>query len=150
MVAQGRPLENKVNFTNLFSPGAYLSALRQQTAKSENCSMHDLRPSFSWNARYENLSSKLDVIVEGLVLQGGKFDGTSLEETHASAPDFIDFPPMIVSFVRNFEPTKENFLQTPLYSSSARDRLLMEIPLPCSKQEREKLILASIALFVSE
>jgi dynein heavy chain 2 len=127
-VAKRSLLSQPINLADLFSPGTFLNALRQQTSRRTGASMDQLTLVCAWEAsRLKN--APLVVTLEGLllqvggwvaclealstfqplrvtmtsahtpVIQGAIVSGSSLAEPQANAAEVVSVPSLYVAFI---------------------------------------------------
>ena len=82
----GRLLDDDLDLSELFQPGTFLNALRQQTARTLRCSMDALKLVSSWSPKGLK-DAVLSLRVEGVLIQGAAFDGKMLREAEANATE---------------------------------------------------------------
>lgn len=139
-----------------FHPGTFLNALRQQSARVNKCAMDELVLESSWDGRKGGVGGKLPIMVEGLMLQGGVFDGSQLAPAASNGKELMSAPPVVIGFVpkeigRDGEEVvrRVDGLMIPVYHSLNREKMLVEIEMPCSGEAGE-WVLAGVALFLGE
>ena len=95
-------------------------------------------------------SAGIVVTLEGLMLQGAAFDGSSLRPPAPNAPDLIPAPPVHIAWISQKEPNPYgpgSFIPTPVYHNIDRSKLFTEVALPCSG-DTSAWVLAGVALFL--
>ena len=83
---RGSLLDDELDLSELFSPGTFLNALRQQTARTLRCSMDALKLVSSWSSKGLK-GAALSIRVGQLLIQGAAFDGKVLREAEANATE---------------------------------------------------------------
>ncbi|KAJ1360753.1 hypothetical protein KIN20_019803 [Parelaphostrongylus tenuis] len=86
-----------VDFSKLFRPGRLLNALRQVTARTNDCTMDMLRLTSAWDASL--LVQNITIQVNGIFLQGALFDG-QLRDTSASSPPVTNAPQLTLGWTK--------------------------------------------------
>ncbi|CAN0004200.1 unnamed protein product [Laminaria digitata] len=148
-VARGDLLDRPVDLSNLFNPNTFLNAVRQQTARLAGCSMDALALVSSWD-KGRLRSAVLPVTVEGLRLQGAAFSGGTLHQQSPNDPELAGVPDVTLAYVHKEETRPyqaDQAIETPLYFSLDRERLLVEISMP-TNEPQDNWILAGVALFL--
>ncbi|KAL4105900.1 hypothetical protein PRIC1_003955 [Phytophthora ramorum] len=151
-VGSGQLLTKGLDLSELLHPGTFLNALRQQSAREQKCSMDGMKLLSCWER--ERLSgTKVEWFeLTRLLLQGASFEGGTLLEAVSDAQELVAVPSCYVAFVREDAQEmyeKENCIKTPLYYSTDRERMLVEISMPISG-DRARWVLAGVALFLGE
>ena len=74
-------LDKPLDLSDLFNPGTFLNALRQQTARELGCAMDTLKMASAWERGLLS-GAAMTLELTGLLLQGVRegFDGQGLEE----------------------------------------------------------------------
>ncbi|XP_073518216.1 cytoplasmic dynein 2 heavy chain 1 isoform X2 [Phyllobates terribilis] len=124
-------LSDTLDLSELFHPDTFLNALRQETARTMNCSMDNLRFVASWKGRIHD--AKLQVKISGLQLEGCSFDGNHLSENQHDSPSVSVVPPCYMAWISQstgiYSPGE--CISLPVYTSAERDRVVTNIDLPC-------------------
>merc|ERR1712216_904356 len=142
------------DLSELFEPGTFLNAMRQQTARELRCSMDALKLVSSWSAK-KMRKAALSVSVEGLLVQGASFDGKLLAEADSNASELTklgDGVCVSLAYVPKSEPEpygKGEAIGVPLYFSTAREQVLVEVAMPIQGNE-QCWILAGIGVFLTD
>eukprot|EP00753_Platysulcus_tardus_P014516 PLAT4386.4.p1 GENE.PLAT4386.4~~PLAT4386.4.p1 ORF type:complete len:4448 (-),score=2754.09 PLAT4386.4:79-13422(-) len=150
-VKSGSLLEDSISLVELFNPGTFLNALRQETARRMGCSIDSLKFVSAWGAASIR-GAELQVSLSGLLLQGADFDGDLLEEAAPDGAEQITVPDCRVAWVPadGEDPyTSHAFISVPLYYATDRERLLTNLMMPCSG-DKSKWIIAGVAVFLDE
>ncbi|XP_068440329.1 cytoplasmic dynein 2 heavy chain 1 isoform X1 [Clinocottus analis] len=144
-------LSDTLDLSELFHPDTFLNALRQETARSMDCSMDSLVFVSSW--RSPIAQAKLQVKVGGLQLEGCSFDGVHLCENQHDSPSVSAVPPCFMAWApRNSaadSAASEESIWLPLYMSSERVKLVTHICLPCGANPNQ-WIQTGAALFLKQ
>ena len=90
-VDKNRLLDTELNLSNLFNPGTFLGALRQQTSRAYKTSMDELKLVNSWS-RGGVAGAKMPIKVNGIMIEGGVFDGVRLSPCAWDSPTFSPAP----------------------------------------------------------
>ena len=78
-------------------PITFLNALRQQTSRNLKQPMDNLKLVSSWNNSL--VSSQIKVSIEGILIQGARFDGSNLADAESSDPIFAKVPTFQLAWV---------------------------------------------------
>ena len=97
-VSSGSILKGRLDLSEVFRPGTFVNALRQQTSRKLGCSMDMLQLLTSWDEA-DMKGCALHATIEGLSLQGAGFQGSKLVESAPNAPEFTPAPAMHVAFI---------------------------------------------------
>lgn len=148
---QGKLLESPRYLSELLHPGVFLNALRQETARASNCAIDELRLVSAW--KHSLLESEpTSMRLGGLLLQGAEFDGSRLSLPESDAHELIEAPVCTIAWVdktKGRDPYSSSML-SPLYRSTLRESLLVEIMLPLdSKEEAAQWTMCGLALFLA-
>ena len=140
---------------DLFNPGTFINALRQQTARKLGTAIDRVRMSCSWDKDPRALRAlcPLTCTLSGLLLQGASFHGGCLQSSAPEASEMTSIPHVTVGFVplNTSDPKEKDTIGVPVYLSPSREDFLIEIDMPVSgKGDTGKWILSGVALFLSE
>ncbi|XP_073414467.1 cytoplasmic dynein 2 heavy chain 1 isoform X2 [Dendrobates tinctorius] len=141
-------LSDTLDLSELFHPDTFLNALRQETARTMNCSMDNLRFVASWKGRIHD--AKLQVKISGLQLEGCSFDGSHLSENQHDSPSVSVVPPCSMAWISQKSTgiySPEECISLPVYTSAERDRVVTNIDLPCGG-DQNRWIQCGAALFL--
>ncbi|KAL3878520.1 hypothetical protein ACJMK2_030860 [Sinanodonta woodiana] len=125
-------LRDTLDLSELFRPDTFLNAFRQQTARELSCSMDNLKFACSWKGAIQG--SRSSVKIGGLQLEGCTFDGSRLSENQRDSPSISAIPPCVVAWIKDDAPDPYGYEETisiPIYYSSARDRIVTRMNVPC-------------------
>lgn len=143
-------LKQGVSLQAFFNVATFLNVLRQMASRESKQSIDRVRFSNAWSNSsplYKKLL--LPILVSGLLVQGGKFNGEALEPVRASDLSYIGAPPCYFGWVIDDEPTAQG-VSVPLYVNGTRGNALLKLGAPASSSlSSEKCSLYSTALFVS-
>jgi len=147
-VAANGLLEAPLLLADLFRPGTFLNALRQQTARELKVPMDGLKLATAWEGK--RIRAPLVVTVSELLLQGAEFDGTALREAAPTAPEVTSAPPLFLAFVPADEGASGagESVAVPVYETTAREKLLFEADVPCGRGSPADWVLSGCALLV--
>ncbi|CAI9737451.1 cytoplasmic dynein 2 heavy chain 1-like isoform X1 [Octopus vulgaris] len=143
-------LDQQLDLSNLFHPGTFLDAFRQQTARAVKCSMDNLR--FVCNWQNPSAGAYLTMRIGGLLLEGCIFDGRNLSDNQPESPTVCALPPCYISWIPKNVPDKSNtaeYISLPLYYSSQRDRVVTYLDLPCTSSDPNHWLQCGAAVFLS-
>ncbi|GLD99145.1 hypothetical protein PINS_up007863 [Pythium insidiosum] len=152
--ATGKLLSRGLDFSDLLHPGTFLNALRQQSARQLQCSMDGMKLLSCWEREKATTKGGLEWYeVSNLLLQGASFEGGQLVEALSDAQELVGVPPCYIAYARDDAQemyTKDTCIKVPLYYSTTRERLLVEIAMPINGGDHARWILAGVAMFLSE
>lgn len=145
-------IASPVDLADLFDPGTFINAVRQETARSLRCAMDNLYMVSVWG---EASSRALDdsswkVTICNLLLQGAVFDGRDLSLPDEHAAELVKVENCTIAFLPKDEEKRfsdGNTVAIPLYCDTRRERLLLELEMPC-QGDPNKVIMSSAALFL--
>ncbi len=85
---------------DLFNPGTFINALRQQTARSLNTAIDKVKMVCSWEKDFRRMKSDCPqpCILSNLLLQGATFHGV-LQESASEGSELTPAPDVCVGFV---------------------------------------------------
>ncbi|KAL1457845.1 hypothetical protein WDU94_008035 [Cyamophila willieti] len=143
--------KSPVDLSGLFHPEAFLSVLKQHTARHYKIPLDELFARTDWFAKDSRSSNQISVIIEGLLIEGAQFQREKLVELTKDSPICTSAPPLTFAYV-----PKDNALlgdtqklQVPLYTSASRDVIITEIDIPIwGDQDRIKWLQSGTALYV--
>ena len=141
-----------LNLSELFSPGTFLMALRQQTARVARLQMDSLVLSSSFGD--ELARAPLPVMITGLLLQGATYEDNRLSLSGAGASELCSMNACTLAFVEDTagdhkkKSGSSGKLDVPLYFSPTREKLLAPISISVGSQS-EDWIIAGVALFLN-
>ncbi|CAL8361611.1 unnamed protein product [Merluccius merluccius] len=144
-------LSDILDLSDLFHPDTFLNALRQETARSMNCSMDSLKFATSWRSPIQE--ARLQVKVGGLQLEGCSFDGAHLSENQHDSPSVSAVPPCYMAWVTHGSSGSsaglEECIWLPVYSSPERLKVVAQVALP-SGANPSQWIQTGAALFLKQ
>jgi len=148
----GDPLE----LSDLFHPITFINALRQQTAREIGVAIDRVKMICSWEkdgSHDVKRSCPLPCTLQGLQMQGANFKSGRLQEPPSDAAEMFPTPPVSIGFVAESAQSpysKNESLAVPVYLSSSREELLMELDMPSGDGDHNKWIPSGVALFLSD
>ncbi|OQR98203.1 dynein heavy chain [Achlya hypogyna] len=149
--AKGTLLSRPLDLSEVLQPGTFLNALRQQAARTLQCSMDGMKLVSCWEK--EKTTGTMEwFAIGGLLLQGASFEGGTLQEPSSDAQELVAVPTCYVAYTREEERepyAKDSYIKVPLYYSTSRERMLVEISLPISG-DPSMWIIGGVALFLGE
>lgn len=139
-----------LDLSELLHPGAFLNALRQQTARALSTPLDALRLDSAWDSGRLR-GATLAVPVAGLLIQGASFEGSRLTALDADAPVSRAVPTVTLAWVpADAAPVYPHALRAPLYLTADRARVLTEVSLPiATPEEAPQWVLAGVALLLA-
>lgn len=140
-----------LDMSELFHPGTFLNALRQQTARALATPLDALTLATAWDAS-KLRGAPLAVQITGLHIQGAAFEGSKLAALDADAPVSRAAPLMTLAWLAAGSlPVYAVSLSVPLYLTRERSRVLTEVSLPlAAAEEAPGWVLAGVALFLAQ
>ncbi|XP_038236236.1 cytoplasmic dynein 2 heavy chain 1 isoform X1 [Dermochelys coriacea] len=141
-------LSDTLDLSELFHPGTFLNALRQETARVMSCSVDNLTFVASWKGQIQE--AKLQVKISGLQLEGCSFDGRRLSENQHDSPSVSSVLPCYMGWIPQdahgpYSP--EECISLPVYTSAERDCVVTNIDVPCGGNQ-DQWIQCGAALFL--
>ena len=139
---------NPLNFNDLFNPISFLNAFRQQIARSSKTSIDNLHLVNSWNA--SDIHSPNRLAIDGLILQGCKFDGERISDSVAENPTFTNVPTLYITFADSSKDSLNNYHKVPIYESTSREKIISYLLVPTlGLEDEQRLILSGSAFFIT-
>lgn len=108
--------------------------------------MDTLKLVSSWSSG--ELASPIKVSVEGILIQGCKFDGSQLIETEPSDPILAQVPQFQLAWLPEESVNMTGKISLPLYLSASREALVTYLVAPLASSSAVPWILAGVALFI--
>jgi dynein heavy chain 2 len=146
-------LSSSIDLSELFRPRTFLEALRQLTAREMSLPLDALKLVAGTEKTALGGARGIVARLHGIFLQGATFDGRTLRETSADAPEVEVCADISVAWIPSNLPdpyAAASCARLPLYASLARERVIAELALPLpAGEDKAKLILAGAALLVS-
>jgi dynein heavy chain 2 len=144
-------LESHINMSDLFHPETFLNALRQKTARSQKCSIDELKLVSSFEQG--KVTSPQAVTVVGLFLQGCSFDGVRLvdETSKENQQELLNLQNCRLAWIKNTEsdPYSPNLVvNIPVYYTITREQLLCTLNVPNTGESNLRVI-GGVAFFLS-
>eukprot|EP01135_Chromosphaera_perkinsii_P005308 Nk52_evm1s338 gene=Nk52_evmTU1s338 len=148
-----------LKFNQLFHPGTFLNALRQQTARLTKQSVESLQLHCVWKSIDGSNSQVFEkfppsggnsVILDEVYLEGASFDGTSLSECDATSPALSVVPSFKLAWIPKQHPPpypSNQIITLPTYLTQERQKVVCTLNLPCIG-EKATWILTGSALFL--
>ncbi|KAF0717506.1 hypothetical protein AaE_010845, partial [Aphanomyces astaci] len=150
--AKGTLLSRPLDLSDVLQPGTFLNALRQQAARALKCSMDGMKLMSCWEKDKTTPGSIEWFAIGGMLLQGASFEGGTLQEPTSDGQELISVPTCYVAYTRDEERepyAKDTYIKVPLYYSTSRERMLVEISLPVAG-DPSRWIIGGVALFLGE
>jgi len=151
--SNGSLFDRQINLSDLFNPGTFLNALRQQTARKLHYAMDGLRLVSAWSK--EQLGDpKMSIALSSLSLQGAIFDGSKIQEPDTDAQELVRAPDCFLAYVpfedaETFKSSRK-VVSLPMYQDLNRENLLLELDVPiASRRDADKWIVGGVAFFLS-
>jgi dynein heavy chain 2 len=169
-------LSTPLSLNDLFNPGTFINALRQQTARqlrsggkqtgggaqggggSGVVAIDMMKMVCAWGEkdirRMKSDFCPLPCTLSNLLLQGAMFANNALQESSPEGSELIPINDVCIGFVLKSAPDtyeQSEAVSIPMYLNPTREEFLVEIQMPMSRRdEQDRWILAGVALFLSE
>jgi len=145
--AAGKLLTSKLHLNDLFNPGTFLNALRQETAQASGIALDDLRLDCAWGEGQSIHGAHLMIQVAGLNIQGVRFDEIGkVVELSADSPALNPAPTACIAWVRVVQ-THKHMVSCPVYYAGTREKHLCDLSVPCH-WDHARSILTGFALLL--
>lgn len=138
-----------LSLRGLLDPGAFLNALRHETAVAMGVPMDDLHLVSSWE-RSGIAGARVSLELSGLAIASAGFDGGSLSDVADDAPAATAIPNPTIAWVPKDSPRPyKHWLQVPIYIDGTRAQAVSSLQLPVPDESaRRKWVLAGVALYL--
>ena len=147
----GEVAGEELDLSELFNPGTFLMALRQQTSREGRMRMDSLKLRSLFGDDLDN--SVMPVHLVGLMLQGAAFSGKRLESAEADAPELVPISKCTIAFddtsKEKSEGRSSRGLNIPVYFSTSRERLLTDVVVPVTG-DPDDWVVGGVALFLAD
>lgn len=146
----GNILNEEFDLSDLFHPEVFINAWRQRISRSLKVAVDELKMIVSFDQ--DKITSVNIVKVKGLLLQGCILNiNKMLEEGGKNLQEFTPLPVLYLSFVgrETRDPYSTSVDEFPIFSSTSRERLLMNVRLPVSGDINDR-ILGGVALMLRD
>ncbi|CAG0883700.1 unnamed protein product [Cyprideis torosa] len=150
--AEQNTLTNQtLDLGELLNPNTFLTALRQQTARTYNgqIAMDGLVLSNSWGSGISG--AKLPIRIGGLLLEGCRFEGGALRDNKSDSPIICPLPDVTVAWVPKDASANrgddQSVVRLPVYRDAEREFYLTQLTFP-SGGHPEHWLQTGAALFV--
>jgi dynein heavy chain 2 len=149
-------LGNPLSLNDLFNPGTFINALRQQTARHLKTAIDNVKMVCSWEKDFRRMKSDcpLPCILSGLLLQGATFHNNTLQESAPEASELTPTSDVCIGFVAKAARDTydaEVAVAVPIYLTPSREDFLTELQMPINNRgDQDRWILSGVALFLSE
>lgn len=170
--------EGGISLSNFFNPKSFVIAMKQQAARAQNCSIHDLVLHSSWGSdpqkSLDNLGADVSRIfsvdsdpeglsglpLRGIMVQGAQIgiSGTAARLHDVSEGDDIvnKAPAVAIGFVQASKTLGlgglRDHVQVPLYEDTNRTSIIDYLRVPCDKRKADddqQWSIKAIAFFTS-
>jgi dynein heavy chain 2, cytosolic len=149
-------LANPLSLNDLFNPGTFINALRQQTARSLNTAIDTVKMVCSWERDFRRMKNDcpLPCVLSSLLLQGSTFQGGMLQESTPEGGELTPTSDVCIGFVsKSARDTydEQSAVTVPIYLTPTREEFLMELQMPMNTPgDQNRWILSGVALFLTE
>ncbi|XP_017764042.1 PREDICTED: cytoplasmic dynein 2 heavy chain 1 [Eufriesea mexicana] len=150
-----------VDMSRLARPRAFLTVLKQHTARETHQPMENLRLCVNWFENRRNNDWKISLIIEGLLISGALIEGGILTDLDANAASVVTAPSCQIAYLPEDytedmvldKTTKDclggndskDILNIPVYATSQRDVLICSLPVGCPRDEHDNWLRRGIA-----
>ncbi|XP_076646917.1 dynein cytoplasmic heavy chain beethoven [Halictus rubicundus] len=149
-----------IDMSRLARPRAFLTVLKQHTARETRQPLENLRLRVNWIENQRREDWKISLIVEGLLISGAVIQNGVLKDLDANAASVAAAPSCQIAFLpENYvddstatnvmgdylRNSKEDTLNVPVYASSQRDMLICSLPIRCPKEDQDDWLRRGVA-----
>ncbi|XP_050496495.1 cytoplasmic dynein 2 heavy chain 1 [Bombus huntii] len=150
-----------VDISRLARPRAFLTVLKQHTARETRQPMENLRLCVNWFENRRNDDWKISLVIEGLLISGALIEDGNLKDVDANAASVATAPSCQIAFLpENYTGDKarnktvggrsgssdvEDILNVPIYANSQRDVLISSLPVGCPREEHGNWLRRGVA-----
>jgi|LauGreDrversion4_2_1035121.scaffolds.fasta_scaffold32811_2 dynein heavy chain 2 len=121
-VTSNRLLKETLALSDVLRPLTFLNALKQQTARAARVPVDTLRLECTWDKSVPR-GAALSVIISGLFVQGGSFNGSQLQEVLSDSPSITALPSATIGFVFDSAGAENPaVVSVPVYETSTREK----------------------------
>ncbi|XP_076748967.1 dynein cytoplasmic heavy chain beethoven [Xylocopa sonorina] len=150
-----------VDMSRLARPRAFLTVLKQHTARETRQPLENLRLHVNWFENRRNDEWKVSVVIEGLLISGALIEDGMLIDLDANAASVAAAPNCQITFLpetynENSAKSKtmgdylgnndsDDMLDVPVYTNPQRDTLVCSLPVRCPMDERDDWLRRGVA-----
>ncbi|XP_053976723.1 cytoplasmic dynein 2 heavy chain 1-like [Hylaeus volcanicus] len=149
-----------IDISRLARPRAFLTVLKQHTARETRQPLENLRLRVNWLENRRNEGWKVSVIIEGLLISGGLIENGTLVDLDADAPSVAAAPTCQIAFLPencteeslankamgdSLRSDDTDMLNIPVYANSQRDVLISSLPVRCPREEQDDWLRRGVA-----
>ncbi|XP_076621618.1 dynein cytoplasmic heavy chain beethoven [Colletes latitarsis] len=150
-----------VNISRLARPRAFLTVLKQHTARETQQPLENLRLRVNWLENRRNEEWKISFIIEGLLISGALIENGTLVDLDANAASVAAAPSCQIAFLpenctRDSSDNKvmgdylrsndsDDTLSIPVYANSQREILICSLPVKCHREEHDDWLRRGVA-----
>ncbi|KNC47878.1 cytoplasmic dynein 2 heavy chain 1 [Thecamonas trahens ATCC 50062] len=142
-------LQDELVLSELFRPGTFLNAVRQESARKLGVAMDSL--ALVSSVRQQQWVGTIRV--GGLLLQGGSYSGgRGVRLADATTPSFAALGSLYMAWVPEAEAAewRARIAGVPLYEDGSRDKMVVEVGVEVEGGEVSEFVLAGLAVFLRE
>jgi dynein heavy chain 2 len=133
-----------LNMDSFLNPITFLNAHRQLTSRKLKRPMDTLKLVSSWDSQ-----GFVDYItIQGLLIQGAKFDVMQLQEQTPDDPIFSQVPNFRMAWIPMEDVVEKDKVSVPVYSDPGREKRVTNLPVPCVGS-KSVWVLAGVSFFFS-
>ncbi|XP_017891098.1 cytoplasmic dynein 2 heavy chain 1 isoform X2 [Ceratina calcarata] len=148
-----------VDVSRLARPRAFLTVLKQHTAREARQPLENLRLHVNWLENRRN-DWKTSLIIEGLLISGGSIEHGALKDLDPDAASVAAAPSCQIAFLTDDRAAmgktmgdhetmengdSEDVLDVPVYANSQRDVFICTLPVGCPREERDDWLRRGVA-----
>ncbi|XP_029051229.2 cytoplasmic dynein 2 heavy chain 1 [Osmia bicornis bicornis] len=135
-----------IDISRLARPRAFLTVLKQHTARETGQPLENLRLKVNWLGNRRNEGSKVSLVIDGLLISGALIENGTLKDLDANAASVAAAPSCQIAFLpedysenntylENYN--SEDTLNVPVYANSQREMLICSLPVECPREEHD-------------
>ncbi|XP_076387639.1 dynein cytoplasmic heavy chain beethoven [Megachile rotundata] len=150
-----------IDISRLVRPRAFLTVLKQHTARETGQPLENLRLRVNWFENHRNKDWKVSMVIDGLLISGALIEEGVLRDLDANTASVIAAPSCQIAFLpedyseenasykamgdRLGNYGAENTLNIPVYANSQREMLICSLPVGCPKEEHDNWLRRGVA-----
>jgi dynein heavy chain 2 len=144
-------LRQPLNLSDLFNPGTFLNALKQESARMLKVPLEETKLVSAWS---ESKLSGCGLIatLDGMFIENAVIDHGELAEVGTSAAEITRSPALSLAFIPINQPEPSRGIDTlsiPIYCTPTREKHLVDVAVPIRSGDDAMWILAGVAFLLS-
>jgi dynein heavy chain 2, cytosolic len=151
LAMNGRLLSQPLNLSDLFNPGTFLNALKQESARNLKVPLEETKLVSAWDAR--KLSGcGLIATLDGMYIENAIIDRGELAEVGQGAAEITTSPSLSLAFIPINQPDPmrgASTLSVPIYCTPSREKHLVDVGIPIREGDQSLWILSGVAFLLS-